>query len=53
MSNIPQLDKFKKAAKEADCDTDEKAFDNALKKIAKPDVPREGQQKSNGDKSKK
>lgn len=30
-----QLDKFKEAAREAECDTDEKAFDEALGKIAK------------------
>ena len=31
-----QLDKFKEAAREAECDTDEAAFDKALGKIAKP-----------------
>ncbi|MCZ4298658.1 hypothetical protein [Henriciella marina] len=30
-----QLDKFKEAAREAECDTDEKAFEEALKKVAK------------------
>jgi len=34
--NKPQLDKFKEAAREAECDTDEKAFDQALGKISKP-----------------
>jgi hypothetical protein len=31
-----QLEKFKEAAREAECDTDEAAFDKALGKIAKP-----------------
>lgn len=30
-----QIDKFKQAAKDAGCDTDEAAFDSALEKIAK------------------
>lgn len=30
-----QLEKFKEAAREAECDTDEKAFEEALKKVAK------------------
>jgi len=29
-----QIDKFKKAASEAECDMDEKAFDKAVGKIA-------------------
>lgn len=31
-----QLDKFKEAAKEVECDTDEKAFDEVLRAIAQP-----------------
>ena len=31
-----QLDKFKAAAKEAECEMDENAFDEALGKIAQP-----------------
>jgi hypothetical protein len=34
-SDKPQLEKFKEAAREAECDTDEKAFEEALKKVAK------------------
>ena len=49
-SKNKQLDKFKEAAKEAETQTDESDFDNALKRIAKPDVPRESQQKSNKNK---
>ncbi len=30
-----QLDKFKEAAREAECDMDEEKFDQALKKVAK------------------
>lgn len=48
-----QIEKFKEAAKEVNTHTDETDFDNALKKIAKTDIPREGQQKSDGGKPKK
>lgn len=33
----PQLDKFKKAAREHDADEDESRWDERLKKIAKPE----------------
>ena len=39
-----QLDKFKAAAKEAECDMDEKSFDKALGKLAKSDPPPEDEQ---------
>lgn len=35
MKEQTQVEKFKEAAREADCDTDEKAFEEALKKVAK------------------
>ena len=35
MTDKSQLEKFKEAAREAECDTDEKAFEEALKKVAK------------------
>ena len=35
MTEKSQLEKFKEAAREAECDTDEKAFEEALKKVAK------------------
>ena len=35
MQEKQQLDKFKEAAREAECDTDEAAFDKALGEIAK------------------
>lgn len=35
MRDKSQADKFKAAAKQAECDTDTSAFDAALKKIAK------------------
>ncbi len=35
MSKIQQVDKFKQAAKETECDTDEKKFDRSLGEIAK------------------
>ncbi|WP_182482303.1 hypothetical protein [Henriciella barbarensis] len=34
-SDKSQLEKFKEAAREAECDTDETAFEEALKKVAK------------------
>lgn len=34
----PQSDKFKDAAKEADCDPDEARWTERLKKVAKPKV---------------
>lgn len=43
-----QLEKFKEAAREAECDTDEKAFEEALKKVAKS--PPDKTEKSNKDK---
>ena len=36
-----QIDKFKAAAKEAECDMDEKSFDEALGNLAKLDKPTE------------
>ena len=33
----PQIEKFKAAAKEAECDLDEARFDDALGKLAKVD----------------
>jgi len=41
----PQLDKFKELAKEAECEPDEKKFDEQLKKIAKSPPPKEGNEK--------
>ena len=43
-----QLEKFKEAAREAECDTDEKAFEEALKKVAK--APPGKSDKSDGEK---
>lgn len=36
----PQLDKFKEAARESECDMDEEKFDQALKKVAKTPKPK-------------
>lgn len=36
-----QLDKFRQAAREAECDTSEEKFDEALKKMAKAPKPAE------------
>lgn len=47
MNDKKQIDKFKEAAKAIDTQANEADFDKALKKIAKPDLPREGQQRSN------
>lgn len=33
-----QTDKFKELAKELDCETDEKAFEEKLKKLVKPET---------------
>lgn len=35
MDKQSQIDKFKEAAREAECNTDEKAFEKALKKVAR------------------
>tara|TARA_R110001606_G_scaffold275969_1_gene424167 strand:- start:879 stop:1061 length:183 start_codon:yes stop_codon:yes gene_type:complete len=35
-----QAEKFKKAAREAECDMDEKAFDEAVEKLAKAENTR-------------
>jgi len=40
-----QLDKFKAAAREAECDMDEKSFDEALGKLAKSEKPQEPENK--------
>jgi len=45
-----QIDKFKQAAKEAECDTDEAAFDRALKRVAKSEPPDKDKLKTNGKK---
>ncbi len=37
----PQLDKFKDLARELECDEDEAAFDERLKKMAKTPLPAE------------
>jgi hypothetical protein len=39
-----QVDKFKEAARDLDCDTDEKRWDERLKKFAKakPPEPKQG-----------
>ena len=37
MTNKSQIDKFREAAKELECDESEAAFDAKLKKIAKPE----------------
>ena len=36
----PQLDKFKDLARELECDEDEDAFDERLKKLAKAPPPK-------------
>lgn len=41
MPEKSQLDKFKDAAREAECDMDEEKFDQALKKVAKKPKPDE------------
>ena len=41
-----QLNKFKAAAREAECDMDEKSFDEALGKLAKSEPPPKDQQKT-------
>ena len=47
-SETHQVDKFKAAAREAQADMDEEAFDQALKKVAKP--PPETDEKPEDDK---
>ncbi len=37
-----QLEKFKEAARELECDEDEAAFEEKLKRIAKADPPKDG-----------
>lgn len=37
--DIPQIDKFRAAAREAECDDDEAAFDERLKTLAKAAKP--------------
>ena len=39
MHKDSQIDKFKAAAKEAECDMDEKDFDEALVKLSKSEKP--------------
>lgn len=41
-----QLDKFKKAAREAECNPSEKAFNESLKGLAKPELPAAPEKKS-------
>lgn len=41
-----QIDKFKAAAREAECDMDEKGFDEVLGKLAKSEKPAEEDQSS-------
>jgi len=44
--NQTQLDKFKQAAKELECNESERDFDEKLKRIAKPqDAPIKGETK--------
>ena len=47
-----QIDKFKQAAREAECDMDEERFDQALKKIAKS-PPDDGAHETNAPEDKK
>lgn len=45
-SRKPQIDKFKAAALEAECDTDEAKFDQVLGQLAKsPEPPKSGKSK--------
>lgn len=41
----PQIDKFKQAARELECDDDEKRFEKRIGSLVKPKSPIEGQQK--------
>lgn len=43
MTNKTQFEKFKALAEEAECDTDEKKFDMALKKISEKQTGKKGQ----------
>jgi hypothetical protein len=43
-SGKSQLDKFKEAARELECDEDEAAFEDKLKKIARTAPPKDGEQ---------
>lgn len=43
----PQVDKFRDLARELECDDDEAAFDERLKRVAKARAPKEDS--SNGD----
>ena len=38
MTDKSQLDKFKQAARDLECDEDEKAFERKLKKVTEKDV---------------
>ena len=38
MTEPKQIDKFREAARELECNESEKDFDRKLKKLAKPDV---------------
>ena len=49
MTDKSQLEKFKEAAREAECDMDEEKFDQALKKVAKS-KPEKKTDKANNDK---
>ena len=44
MNNKQQLDKFKAAAREAECNMDEADFDEVLGKLAKSEPPPEDEQ---------
>ena len=50
--NTSQLEKFKEAAREAECEMDEETFDQALKKIAKS-PPDGGSREANAPDAKK
>ncbi len=39
-NDTPQVDKFKELARELECDEDEDAFDERLKRLAKAPPPR-------------
>ena len=41
---MSQLDKFKEAARELECDEDEATFEDKLRHIAKSDPPKAGEQ---------
>lgn len=47
MTDKSQLEKFKEAAREAECDMDEEKFDQALKKVAKQPRGEDAQEREN------